>query len=154
MATTTDALTSAPVYQTGLLANAPDNLDAKISSEIHALEHESSSLDNYGVLRPTEEERTALRRVSGSIPWAAYMICVIEFAERASYYGVQFVFSNFVQFPLPYVFFSFTDWKLLTDAIVREGTERVLHLKALNKHQVLWEKVSPSHLRLVFYSSS
>ncbi|KAF7948049.1 hypothetical protein EAE96_009117 [Botrytis aclada] len=100
MATTTDALTSAPVYQTGLLANAPDNLDAKISSEIHAFDHEPS-LDEDGLLRPTEEERTTLRRISGSIPWTAYMICLIEFAERASYYGCQFVFSNFVQFPLP-----------------------------------------------------
>ncbi|CAD6446385.1 dfb42ad6-8e30-4271-9a93-d58effc31d4b [Sclerotinia trifoliorum] len=100
IATTTDALTTAPVNQTGLLANAPDNLDAKISSEIHALDHESS-LDHDGLLRPTEEERTTLRRVSGSIPWTAYMICLVEFAERASYYGCQFVFSNFVQFPLP-----------------------------------------------------
>ncbi|TGO50703.1 hypothetical protein BOTNAR_0383g00020 [Botryotinia narcissicola] len=100
MATTTDALTSAPVYQTGLLANAPDNLDAKISSEIHAFDHEPS-LDEDGLSRPTEEERTTLRRISGSIPWTAYMICLIEFAERASYYGCQFVFSNFVQFPLP-----------------------------------------------------
>ncbi|QSZ34434.1 hypothetical protein DSL72_006026 [Monilinia vaccinii-corymbosi] len=97
---TTNALTSAPVYQNGLLANVPDNLDAKISNTVHALDH-GSSLDNDGLLRPTEEERITLRRVSGSIPWVAYMICVIEFAERASYYGVQFVFSNFVQFPLP-----------------------------------------------------
>ncbi|KAF7903138.1 uncharacterized protein EAF01_006187 [Botrytis porri] len=100
MATNTDALTSAPVYQTGLLANASDNLDAKISSKIHAFDHEPS-LDEDGLLRPTEEERTTLRRISGSIPWTAYMICLIEFAERASYYGCQFVFSNFVQFPLP-----------------------------------------------------
>lgn len=105
MATTTDALTSAPVYRTGLLANAPDNLDAKISSEIHALDHETS-LDDDGLLRPNEEEKVTLRRISGSIPWTAYMICLIEFAERASYYGCQFVFSNFVQFPLPYVVIS------------------------------------------------
>jgi dipeptide/tripeptide permease len=26
---------------------------------------------------------------------------VVEFAERASYYGVKTVFSNFMQFPLP-----------------------------------------------------
>ena len=56
-----------------------------------------------GIARPTEEERTKLRRVSGSIPWVAYSLCVVEFAERASYYGCQFVFSNFVQFPLPLV---------------------------------------------------
>lgn len=29
------------------------------------------------------------------------MLCAVEFAERASYYGVQTVFSNFMQYPLP-----------------------------------------------------
>ena len=54
-----------------------------------------------GIVRPTEAERLTLRRISGSIPWVAYTICAVEFAERASYYGCQFVFANFVQFPLP-----------------------------------------------------
>lgn len=31
----------------------------------------------------------------------AYMLCIVELAERASYYGVQTVFSNFMQYPLP-----------------------------------------------------
>ncbi|KAM3067180.1 peptide transporter ptr2 [Clarireedia jacksonii] len=97
--TTTDALTASPVYETGLNANAPDNLDAKIHEGI--VHVETRNLDHEGIERPTEEERTSLRRVSGHIPWAAYLICIIEFAERASYYGVQIVFSNFVQFPLP-----------------------------------------------------
>ncbi|KAK8204393.1 peptide transporter ptr2 [Zalaria obscura] len=29
------------------------------------------------------------------------MLCIVELAERASYYGVQTVFSNFMQFALP-----------------------------------------------------
>lgn len=29
------------------------------------------------------------------------MLCWVEFAERASYYGVQTIFSNFMQYPLP-----------------------------------------------------
>ncbi|EMC98976.1 hypothetical protein BAUCODRAFT_120266 [Baudoinia panamericana UAMH 10762] len=29
------------------------------------------------------------------------MLCIVEFAERASYYGVQTIFANFMQFPLP-----------------------------------------------------
>jgi hypothetical protein len=97
--TTADALTASPIYETGLNANAPDNLDTKIHEEnVHV---ETRNLDHEGIERPTEEERASLRRVSGHIPWAAYLICIIEFAERASYYGVQVVFSNFVQFPLP-----------------------------------------------------
>ncbi|KAK5155212.1 peptide transporter ptr2 [Recurvomyces mirabilis] len=50
---------------------------------------------------PTEEEAKTLRKVAGSIPATAYLLCIVEFSERASYYGVQTIFSNFMQFPLP-----------------------------------------------------
>lgn len=50
---------------------------------------------------PTEEERHTLRRVAGSLPVVAYVICAVEFAERASYYGVQPLIGNFVNRPLP-----------------------------------------------------
>lgn len=36
---------------------------------------------------PTEDERNTLRRVAGKMPTIAYVICAVEFAERASYYG-------------------------------------------------------------------
>jgi dipeptide/tripeptide permease len=51
--------------------------------------------------KPTEDERKNLRRVAGSLPTVAYLICVVEFCERASYYGVQPLISNFVNRPLP-----------------------------------------------------
>ncbi|KAL1304300.1 hypothetical protein AAFC00_000704 [Neodothiora populina] len=50
---------------------------------------------------PTAEEAATLRKVSDSIPLIAYSLCIVELAERASYYGVQTIFSNFMQFPLP-----------------------------------------------------
>ena len=50
---------------------------------------------------PTPEEFRTLRRVPGKLPPIAYMLCAVEFAERASYYGVSMIFGNFVQFPLP-----------------------------------------------------
>ncbi|KAK4542803.1 hypothetical protein LTR36_006179 [Oleoguttula mirabilis] len=50
---------------------------------------------------PTEEEARTLRKVADTIPYTAYMLCIVELAERASYYGVQTVFSNFMQYPLP-----------------------------------------------------
>jgi len=50
---------------------------------------------------PTEEERRTLRRVAGKLPTIEYLICAVEFAERASYYGVQPLFSNFVNRKLP-----------------------------------------------------
>lgn len=50
---------------------------------------------------PTEEERHTLRRVPGNLPVVAYVICAVEFSERASYYGVSGLISNFVNRPLP-----------------------------------------------------
>lgn len=55
--------------------------------------------DNFPA--PTEEEKWKLRRVPDKIPATSYALCVVEFSERASYYGVVFPFSNFLQFPLP-----------------------------------------------------
>ncbi|KAF8328997.1 peptide transporter PTR2A [Amanita rubescens] len=54
-----------------------------------------------GLVFPTEEERATLRRVPDSIPWSAYLIAVIELAERFSFYGSSVVFVNFIQQPLP-----------------------------------------------------
>lgn len=51
--------------------------------------------------KPTEEELKTLRRVAGNIPTVAYLLCLVEFCERASYYGVTGVTSNFVNRPLP-----------------------------------------------------
>ena len=51
--------------------------------------------------KPTEEELAVLRRVPGTIPVIAYLICVVEFCERASYYGIQPLISNYVNRPLP-----------------------------------------------------
>ncbi|KZT59650.1 PTR2-domain-containing protein [Calocera cornea HHB12733] len=50
---------------------------------------------------PTEEERKTLRLVPAAMPWPAIAMCLIEFAERASYYGCSGVFSNFIRGPLP-----------------------------------------------------
>ncbi|KAK0444239.1 PTR2-domain-containing protein [Desarmillaria tabescens] len=50
---------------------------------------------------PTEEEINTLRRVSDTIPWSAYLIAIVEIAERFSFYGSTVVFTNFIQQPLP-----------------------------------------------------
>ncbi|PPJ57966.1 hypothetical protein CBER1_09413 [Cercospora berteroae] len=51
--------------------------------------------------KPTLEELKTLRRVPGKMPAIAYLICFVEFCERASYYGVQQLIGNFVNRPLP-----------------------------------------------------
>lgn len=43
----------------------------------------------------------ALRRVTDKMPWAAYLIAIVEAAERFSFYGCSAVFTNFIQRPLP-----------------------------------------------------
>lgn len=50
---------------------------------------------------PTEEESKTLRKVSGAVSWSGYMLCFVEAANNASYYGVTGVFANFLQRPLP-----------------------------------------------------
>lgn len=50
---------------------------------------------------PTEEEKRTLRKVPGALPKVAYYICAVEFAERASYYGVSGLFGNYVNRRLP-----------------------------------------------------
>jgi POT family proton-dependent oligopeptide transporter len=54
-----------------------------------------------GLEFPSEEELATLHRVSDALPWTAYMIAVVELAERFSYYGASAVFVNFIQQPLP-----------------------------------------------------
>ena len=63
--------------------------------------HPHSADDNRDGLEPTAEERKIFRAVPGKIPLTAYLRCVIEFAERASWYGVTQCFGNFINRPLP-----------------------------------------------------
>ncbi|KAF7593562.1 hypothetical protein BBP40_011182 [Aspergillus hancockii] len=77
----------------------------RISHDIEKQPYEvtasATSEENENHPAPTGEEAKTLRKVAGSLPIIAYSLCVVEFAERASYYGAQTVFSNFVEFPLP-----------------------------------------------------
>ncbi|KAK4494400.1 hypothetical protein PRZ48_014698 [Zasmidium cellare] len=51
--------------------------------------------------KPTDEEMETLRRVPGSIPAVAYLLCAVEFCERASYYGCAQIWTNYINRPLP-----------------------------------------------------
>lgn len=44
-------------------------------------------LDHNGDILPTKEDYATLRKVSVPMPPSAYLLCFMEFAERASYYG-------------------------------------------------------------------
>jgi len=64
---------------------------------------EFSALDDEGneAPHPTEEEKQNLRYVAGKMPTIAYWLCFVEFAERASFYGVKPLFNNYVNRHLP-----------------------------------------------------
>lgn len=71
------------------------------SGDRHAPYHDPAIMETDYEGKPTEEELAVLRRVPGNIPLLAYLICVVEFCERASYYGIQPLISNYVNRPLP-----------------------------------------------------
>ena len=81
------------------------SIDAKrLSIDMEAIaeaERSGSVVDKEKYPVPTEEELKTLRKVSDNIPTVAYLLCIVEFAERASYYGVQTIFANFLEYPLP-----------------------------------------------------
>ncbi|KAI1412338.1 PTR2-domain-containing protein [Hypoxylon sp. FL1857] len=74
---------------------SPD--DPKVESQSNSV----AVVDDEAYPPPTEDERKTLRKVYDSIPIAAWSLCFVELAERASYYGVKAVFNNYMQFPLP-----------------------------------------------------
>lgn len=58
---------------------------------------------------PTDEEWAQLPEVSDAIPKAAFLVILIEFCERFTYYGLSGPFQNYIQNPNPASckFFSF-----------------------------------------------
>ncbi|KAK3361768.1 hypothetical protein B0T24DRAFT_561305 [Lasiosphaeria ovina] len=77
---------SLPAYKNEAVTGAPDD-------DVHETYH--------GLVIPTEEERSTLRRVAGKMPSTCYYLCAVEFAERASYYGCNQVYKNFIRAKLP-----------------------------------------------------
>ena len=55
-----------------------------------------------GAMIPTDEERETLRKVPAPMPIGAFLVVIVEFAERFAFYGCsQGPFQNFIQQPLP-----------------------------------------------------
>lgn len=56
--------------------------------------------DNHGP-EPTEEDWKNCREVADKVPISAYLVIVIEFCERFTYYGLSGPFQNYIQNPAP-----------------------------------------------------
>ncbi|KAI5950884.1 PTR2 [Candida jiufengensis] len=82
--------------------------DEESSGEIYNHDDETNYFPQYadeynprGYRKPTEHEEKTLRRVLGKFQYSIMLMCFVEFAERASYYSVTGILSNFIQRPLP-----------------------------------------------------
>lgn len=53
------------------------------------------------LIEPTEEDYKNLQIVSDHIPKAAYLVILIEFCERFTFYGLTGPFQNYIQNPAP-----------------------------------------------------
>ena len=61
-------------------------LDEKTQANTNASEKgatEDGHETFHGLVLPTEEEKSTLRRVAGAMPATCYYLCAVEFAERA-----------------------------------------------------------------------
>ncbi|KAF5321053.1 hypothetical protein D9619_000104 [Psilocybe cf. subviscida] len=71
--------------------------DAKLES--------SSVLDENGFIRGsegvTQHDLDTLRIVPDRLPYTAWLVVIVEFAERWSYYGTTNIFNNYIRQPLP-----------------------------------------------------
>ncbi|CAE6488666.1 unnamed protein product [Rhizoctonia solani] len=82
------------------LVVSSDEKEKHPSSPITQVVDDPSDVQDDAIL-PTEEEKHTLRRVAGHIPFSAWLVVVVEFAERFSYYGTTGPFVNYIQRPLP-----------------------------------------------------
>ncbi|KAL0577272.1 hypothetical protein V5O48_004700 [Marasmius crinis-equi] len=81
------------VKKNEILVDQTHSTDVKDSAELDGIYD--------GLEFPSEEEKATLRRVADRMPWNAYLIAIVEMAERFSFYGCSAVFTNFIQKPLP-----------------------------------------------------
>ncbi|KAJ7702660.1 peptide/h+ symporter protein [Mycena rosella] len=49
----------------------------------------------------TQHDLATLRHVRDRVPWQAFSVAVVEFAERWTYYGTTNLYNNYIRAPLP-----------------------------------------------------
>lgn len=84
--------------------DADDKKDLRVDDEKrqYEIDETSTGLDeNDWPDKPTPEQMSSLRRVSGKIKWAMWTIAFVELCERFSYYGSAVLYTNFVNHKLP-----------------------------------------------------
>ncbi|KAG2205449.1 hypothetical protein INT46_007660 [Mucor plumbeus] len=78
-----------------------EKLEQEKASEIVAYDETDLHEDDQERPEPTEEDWKELRQVADDVPFSAYLVLVIEFCERFTYYGLSGPFQNYIQNPAP-----------------------------------------------------
>ncbi|CAK9437808.1 uncharacterized protein LODBEIA_P21860 [Lodderomyces beijingensis] len=78
-------------------SSAPSyRFDEEIGNSASSKEEDLSNIDDDG-REPTAEESKLLRHVPARIPYIAWLVAIVELAERFSYYGLSAPFQNYMQ---------------------------------------------------------
>ncbi|WWC87446.1 uncharacterized protein L201_002335 [Kwoniella dendrophila CBS 6074] len=92
---------AAPITPAGMPAHGTQVEKEKNQNEHEAVAAVSAADYLSADETPTAEELLVLRKVPATMPWIGILLCLVEFAERASYYGVKGPFNNFIKNGLP-----------------------------------------------------
>ncbi|KAJ3531109.1 hypothetical protein NMY22_g8289 [Coprinellus aureogranulatus] len=75
------------------------SIDEKVDTSAHA------SVDPNDIVPGSDgvtyEEQRTLRHVRDSFPLASFLVVIVEFAERWTYYGTTNIYNNYIRAPLP-----------------------------------------------------
>ncbi|KAJ7714126.1 peptide/h+ symporter protein [Mycena metata] len=82
------------------MAHAAEKSLSDESKGVEDIEESSDSVleNSDGV---TQRDLETLRHVRDKIPWQAFTVAVVEFAERWTYYGTTNLYNNYIRAPLP-----------------------------------------------------
>ncbi|KAF8869772.1 peptide/h+ symporter protein [Infundibulicybe gibba] len=72
-----------------------------IDDDKHAYSQDDGSSIVEGSEGVTQHELDTLRHVADRLPYAAWLVAVVEFAERWSYYATTNIYNNYIRAPLP-----------------------------------------------------
>ena len=89
------------------MSGAP--LSKQLSKEVAIVSHDNPKLENIKSSsgasttadgeEPTDDEKATLTHVAESLPLSAWLVAIVEFCERFTFYGISGLFQNYVQRP-------------------------------------------------------
>lgn len=100
------------------------------------------SPDGEVLVEPTAEDYKNLREVSDHIPKAAYLVILIEFCERFTFYGLTGPFQNYIQNPAPPSCKYISFMNIVNADLIVIIMLMMIHLQIPLNFLALWAKVN------------